>query len=301
MISKEPQDRDCPSIVSEDQSENREQPQLTVAPRKETTTCGANLGPHDVLLGRGLGTYDHIGNVNFRRLVTKNKPRYVESSKVDKPKVARELVQFWRKLGGRFLARIDPAKKGEAIRSHEGEWYEVGDKRAQQKTSQCLRERTPDSISLYKLTKVKKELLVQDAKSSMGGMRAVSPVNSSQGGQSILAQPSYPVQNQGGFHVIQPQQVWPMFVNVPLQPQQPWHQDRQKLTLAPLQSSQPWSPQAQPQPAMMIVTRTPQGVVTAQRVLPQTSMVSPGATTPQFVTQPPTYVKVVPYLPTIYG
>lgn len=93
------------------------------------------LGPHDVLLGRGSGISNHIGNIKFRKLVEKHKSRYVAASRVDKPKVAGELVAIWRKLDppGRFLARCES--------NHTNPWVDVGDHRARQKTSQCLRER----------------------------------------------------------------------------------------------------------------------------------------------------------------
>ncbi|GAX09689.1 hypothetical protein FisN_19Lh152 [Fistulifera solaris] len=108
------------------------------------TRPDAPLGEHDVILGRGLGTYNHVGNVQFRKLVNKHKMRYLASSKVDKPKVARELVHMWKQLDppGRFLQRADESNLG---------WIEVCDKKAQEKASQCLRERTPDVLPYYKM------------------------------------------------------------------------------------------------------------------------------------------------------
>ena len=102
------------------------------------------LGQHDVILGRGLGTYNHIGNVEFRKLVHQHKMRYLASSKVDKPKVARELVQIWKQLDppGRFLQRVEED-------NNKLDWVEVCDKKAQEKASQCLRERTPDVLPYY--------------------------------------------------------------------------------------------------------------------------------------------------------
>jgi hypothetical protein len=109
------------------------------------------LGSHDVLLGRGLGTYNHVGNVKFRQLVNEHKLRYVACSKTDKPKIAKELVRFWRNLEppGRFLARDEECKKNSPKILHGSRWYEVGDKKAQEKASQCLRERTPDVKPYY--------------------------------------------------------------------------------------------------------------------------------------------------------
>lgn len=106
-----------------------------------------NPGPHDVLLGRGGGTNNHIGNKNFRDLVSRHKMKYLACSKVDKPKVAREVVSIWRRLDppGRFLQRKDETKKGPgSIRDDDVVWTEVDDQEARKKASQCLRERTPD-------------------------------------------------------------------------------------------------------------------------------------------------------------
>lgn len=110
-----------------------------------------NPGVHDVLLGRGGFTNSHDGNINFRKLVCEHKKRYLDVSKSDKPKVAREVVQIWRKMNppGRFLARRDD-KKGSGSTSTENinsaVWYDVGDKKAREKASQCLRERTRDVL-----------------------------------------------------------------------------------------------------------------------------------------------------------
>ncbi len=117
------------------------------------------LGEHDVILGRGLGTYNHIGNIQFRKLVNQHKMRYLASSKVDKPKVARELVHMWKQLDppGRFLQRADESKL---------DWIEVCDKKAQEKASQCLRERTPDVLPYYEVMRDSKRREYSSAESS---------------------------------------------------------------------------------------------------------------------------------------
>jgi len=114
------------------------------------------VGENDVLLGRGLGTYNHIGNIKFRKLVNEHKMRYLACSKVDKPKVAKELVRIWRKLDppGRFLQRIEVSTPSNAKAT---DWYEVAYKKAQEKASQCLRERTPDVLPYYKIMRACKE------------------------------------------------------------------------------------------------------------------------------------------------
>ena len=108
-------------------------------------------GVHDVLLGRGGGTNNHTGNVKFRQLVKDHKMRYLACSKVEKPKVAREVVELWRKLDppGRFLSRQEsPTKKTGpgSTKDSNNIWVEVSEKKAREKASQCLRERTEDVI-----------------------------------------------------------------------------------------------------------------------------------------------------------
>lgn len=99
-----------------------------------------NPGPHDILCGRGGGTNAHPGNIKFRKLVAAHKLRYLAASKSDKPGVAREVVKEWRNLNppGRFLAKVEESMSNP---DQPAVWYDVGDKKAREKASQCLRER----------------------------------------------------------------------------------------------------------------------------------------------------------------
>lgn len=94
----------------------------------------------------GGGTNNHIGNIRFRQLVNEHKLRYLAASKVDKPKVAMEVVQIWRALDppGRYLTKTDASQGDDSL------WHDVGDKKAREKASQCLRERTPDVMPFVK-------------------------------------------------------------------------------------------------------------------------------------------------------
>jgi hypothetical protein len=121
-------------------------------------------GLHDVLLGRGGGTNNHQGNVFFRKLVNEHKMRYLACSKVDKPKVAREVVCLWRKLTppGRFLSRHEEARRGPgSVKAADTLWYEVGDKKAREKASQCLRERTPDVLPYIKQLREQQDAITE--------------------------------------------------------------------------------------------------------------------------------------------
>lgn len=90
----------------------------------------ADVNTYDVLCGRGGGTNSQIGNRRFRKLVQDFQPTYLLARRKEKPLLARTIVLIIRKRGGRFL------KKNEET----GELYEVGDAKAEAKTSQALRE-----------------------------------------------------------------------------------------------------------------------------------------------------------------
>lgn len=85
----------------------------------------------DVVMGRGSGTQNHCGNVSYRKLVYLNKELYATSSKFDKLKISKAIVAAVREFGGQFLQADE--KRG-------GLYYDIGDKRAWDKTSQALRE-----------------------------------------------------------------------------------------------------------------------------------------------------------------
>jgi hypothetical protein len=91
---------------------------------------GPCVGPDDVLLGRGGATNNHAGNHNFRLLVAANQQEYLKARKHEKVIIARRIVAEVQSRGGRFL-------QNGISKDH---WDEVSDKRAQEKTSQALRE-----------------------------------------------------------------------------------------------------------------------------------------------------------------
>eukprot|EP00542_Grammatophora_oceanica_P019554 CAMPEP_0194040386 /NCGR_PEP_ID=MMETSP0009_2-20130614/12409_1 /TAXON_ID=210454 /ORGANISM="Grammatophora oceanica, Strain CCMP 410" /LENGTH=659 /DNA_ID=CAMNT_0038683523 /DNA_START=47 /DNA_END=2026 /DNA_ORIENTATION=+ len=86
----------------------------------------------DVLCGRGVTTNRHKGNENFRSLVGCNKELYVTSTKKQKMRISRSIVEAVRSLEppGRFLEKDQS----------NGTWFDIGDKKAIEKTSQALRD-----------------------------------------------------------------------------------------------------------------------------------------------------------------
>jgi hypothetical protein len=90
--------------------------------------------PTDCLFGRGGGTNHHPGNKLYRKMVEDKKEVYLNSKRLDKPLVAMDIIKEWRELDppGRFLKQDDVSKL----------WFDVGDKKAREKTSQALREKS---------------------------------------------------------------------------------------------------------------------------------------------------------------
>lgn len=88
----------------------------------------ANIGENDVLCGRGGLTNSHTGNIRFREIVADNQIDYLKAKKRDKIIIANQIVALIHEKGGRFLRKTP-----------EG-WVPITDKKAQEKTSQALRE-----------------------------------------------------------------------------------------------------------------------------------------------------------------
>lgn len=84
----------------------------------------------DVLCGRGGGTNSQIGNRRYRQLVQDSQPTYLKAKRKDKPLMAKQLVRVIRERGGRFLKRDDIT----------GKYFDIGNKKAEAKTGQALRE-----------------------------------------------------------------------------------------------------------------------------------------------------------------
>ena len=87
----------------------------------------------DVLCGRGGAALRHPGNQTYRRLVHLNKGLYITCLKAEKLKISRSIVAAIREQNGRFLERDTKSTT----------WYDIGDKKAMEKTSQALREGQP--------------------------------------------------------------------------------------------------------------------------------------------------------------
>lgn len=86
----------------------------------------------DVICGRGGSSLRHPGNQTYRRLVNLNKGLYITCLKTEKLKISRSIVAAIREQKGRFIEK-----------DKDGTYYDIGDKKAVEKTSQALREGQP--------------------------------------------------------------------------------------------------------------------------------------------------------------
>jgi hypothetical protein len=104
-----------------------------------TLRDGIEPNPNDVLCGRGAGTNNNKGNSNWRKLVALNKQLYTTLAKKHKMCLSKYIVSAVRTQdpAGRFLQKD----------TNSDTWYDIGDERAQQKTSQALREPLRNSTS----------------------------------------------------------------------------------------------------------------------------------------------------------
>lgn len=114
--------------------------------------CSIPVRPHPctftstVLCGRGGGINKHVGNMIYRRIVEYNKAIYRQVPKRQRMLVSQSIVETILKEGGRFLQ--DQQQKGAPKNSGGASsvWIEISSRRAVQKTSQALRERSDSFI-----------------------------------------------------------------------------------------------------------------------------------------------------------
>ena len=110
-------------------------PLMKLVPRDEQCACPVsvrhNMRPADVLLGRGGTSNRNQGNLYFRQLISYYRCFYHVLPKGSKGQLSRNICNYVRLSGGRFL---------EKRRRHDKYWYECGDARALAKCSQALRE-----------------------------------------------------------------------------------------------------------------------------------------------------------------
>jgi hypothetical protein len=176
-----------PKAASEVDFDITDPPMEPTTPASTTPVCEspADVNSYDVLCGRGGGTNSQVGNRRFRKLVQEFQPIYLLARRKEKPLLARTIVLIIRKRGGRFL------KKDEET----GELYEVGDAKAEAKTSQALREgldvRATKSAASSLMDKKKKKSKSAESSSVEDG--AISPTGDKHSeDDDVASQPDSP-------------------------------------------------------------------------------------------------------------
>jgi hypothetical protein len=102
------------------------------------------LGHNDVLLGRGAGSINYVGNVLFREVVKERRDEYLATSKRQlKDSIARDIVQAVALRKGRFLRKIvsDDERKYFGVAKNGNAWIVANYERTLEKVKQSLRDR----------------------------------------------------------------------------------------------------------------------------------------------------------------
>ena len=102
-----------------------EKPDIEPSSGKETKILVAASA--DVLLGRGSGYFNHMGNIRYRGLVEERRQIYDRSSKAEKKRLAEEIILIIENNGGRFL------------RGDDGSWIQIDRKSKLQKIGHSFR------------------------------------------------------------------------------------------------------------------------------------------------------------------
>lgn len=92
-----------------------------------------DIGPYDILFGRGKGVQAHPGNKRLREHVETNLERYEKANRLEKTLIAEMIVRSIKDTSGRFL-KLESASRG-------GGWTEVDFDTARDKIAHAFRTR----------------------------------------------------------------------------------------------------------------------------------------------------------------
>ncbi|GFH56212.1 predicted protein [Chaetoceros tenuissimus] len=153
---------------------------------------------NDILKGRGVYSYNHKGNVHFRKLILENSDRYNQcSNRREKSSIISSIyATITSGYGGRFLEASD-TKSGSSDESYRESWRVVDETEAKKKISQSLRDEKKrqqrstdtcvteeDASSLSRRRKRPRLLTESREQSSMQTMTTGTTSSSSQGEQT---------------------------------------------------------------------------------------------------------------------
>ena len=133
----------------------------------------------DVLCGRKGEAQKHVGNKTYRALVNLNKPLYASCRTTEKIKISRSIVAAIREQQGRFLEKD----------ANTNTYYDIGDKKAVEKTSQALREgQAKLKAQMARNGEYTDNLTAEGARTSLNSVESMAPAVAM---GSAPRQPSY--------------------------------------------------------------------------------------------------------------
>ena len=133
-------DSESGSIVSLGDAQSNNDKDIPIPPSPSPGTIIVDLEDNDVLLGRGSGVNDHIGNIKFRNLISLYRERYLATSnRAKKRHIAVEILDDVRRKEppGRFLERVVAGKITERNKQL---WIVVTEDKTLEKIKQALRQ-----------------------------------------------------------------------------------------------------------------------------------------------------------------
>lgn len=93
-----------------------ERPKIWTAEDSDKCECVLEVMQDDVLLGRGSGPNDHVGNIKFRDLVAERKSQYLSTNhRQTKALIAKDIVDQVYARGGRFLKKLSTAEAAKVL------------------------------------------------------------------------------------------------------------------------------------------------------------------------------------------
>mmetsp|Transcript_6894 Transcript_6894/g.14072 ORF Transcript_6894/g.14072 Transcript_6894/m.14072 type:complete len:413 (+) Transcript_6894:212-1450(+) len=101
----------------------------------------AQVGPEDVLCGRGAEAFNHVGNKRFRKLIANAIGNYSQTaSRGQRSLLAQSILETIRNRGGKFLKKIDGSKSNKKPKAKGSYYQEIANQAALEKISHALRD-----------------------------------------------------------------------------------------------------------------------------------------------------------------
>lgn len=113
----------------------------TNPPKIEVVT---ELGHNDVLLGRGAGSINYVGNVLFREIVKERRDEYLSTARRQtKDNIARQIVDVVATRNGRFLRKVKTKEERQrlGVVDESNAWIVADNDKMLEKIKQSLRDR----------------------------------------------------------------------------------------------------------------------------------------------------------------